>query len=463
MKGLSFFSRSTAGIVLLGLDIGALLLIFGVVHSLHVGYPLNFTSIQLYAVVAFTCLILYMLDVYRIDYNFPSISFPIQGIFAVGLAGLILAAIIYILPEETRASSRSTIYWRGVLIVSMAVFAGWVALSRFAVSAIYNYLASIKQWMIIGHRDTTERVINDLNALSQSPQLVALHIGSVGSDGDDEPGNTTLDNIPASITDSQRWAGIIVGDHDELSAQVINALLEARFAGMRIYDVSDFYETFMLKVPVEFIHDQWLIRSQGFDLVYHNAQLKLKQLVDLVIAVLLLVPAVPLSILIGLAIAVDSPGGIFYSQERVGLNGRVFRIYKFRTMIADAEKNGAQWAGHRDARVTRVGRLLRPARLDEIPQLWNVLRGHMSFIGPRPERPAFTHDLEERIPYYGLRVLVKPGITGWAQVQYPYGSSIEDARRKLEYDLYYIKNYSILLDIAILFKTLRVILFRSGR
>jgi len=154
---------------------------------------------------------------------------------------------------------------------------------------------------------------------------------------------------------------------------------------------------------------------------------------------------------------------VIFKQERTGLDGRVFRIYKFRSMRADAEQSGPQWATDGDPRVTRVGRFIRAARLDELPQLVNVLRGQMSFIGPRPERPVFNDMLERQIPYYDLRHLVRPGITGWAQVMYPYGASIEDAREKLQYDLYYIKNYSLMLDIAILLKTLRVVVLGKGR
>jgi lipopolysaccharide/colanic/teichoic acid biosynthesis glycosyltransferase len=168
-------------------------------------------------------------------------------------------------------------------------------------------------------------------------------------------------------------------------------------------------------------------------------------------------------LLVALAIKLDSPGPIFYSQQRTGLNGKTFKVHKFRSMYQDAEKRGVQWAQERDPRITRVGYWLRLMRIDELPQVWNVVKGEMSLIGPRPERPQFDAQLKEAIPYYDIRYLVKPGITGWAQVLYPYGASIEDAYEKLSYDLYYIKNYSIWLDIAIFFKTIRVVLLGKGR
>jgi exopolysaccharide biosynthesis polyprenyl glycosylphosphotransferase len=191
--------------------------------------------------------------------------------------------------------------------------------------------------------------------------------------------------------------------------------------------------------------------------------MKLKRFTDVTISGVLLVFVFPLMLLAALAIKLDTPGPIFYSQTRSGLYGKPFKVYKFRSMYQDAEKRGAQWASQRDPRITRVGYWLRVMRIDELPQIWNVLCGEMSLIGPRPERPEFDVKLKEAIPYYEVRYLVKPGITGWAQVMYPYGASIEDAYEKLSYDLYYIKNYSLWLDLAIAFKTIRIVLLGKGR
>jgi lipopolysaccharide/colanic/teichoic acid biosynthesis glycosyltransferase len=177
----------------------------------------------------------------------------------------------------------------------------------------------------------------------------------------------------------------------------------------------------------------------------------------------LLITLSPLMLITAFAVKLDSKGPILYRQTRTGLNSAPFTLQKFRTMDEGAEKSGAQWSTKGDPRITRLGRLLRAARIDELPQLWNVFSGEMSFIGPRPERPNFTAELEAAIPYYDLRHLVKPGITGWAQVLYPYGASLDDAREKLQYDLYYIKNYSVMLDLVVLVRTLRVVLVGRGR
>ncbi|HEY8351792.1 MAG TPA: exopolysaccharide biosynthesis polyprenyl glycosylphosphotransferase, partial [Sphingomonadales bacterium] len=196
-------------------------------------------------------------------------------------------------------------------------------------------------------------------------------------------------------------------------------------------------------------------RSGRFDLF-------LKRLFDVTTSLLLLLLTLPILIVTAIAIKVTSPGPVFYRQERVGQGGRTFMVLKFRSMRTDAERNGPQWAQANDDRVTPVGRLIRTARIDEIPQIFNVLKGDMSFVGPRPERPVFVEQLAKEIPFYLERHRVKPGITGWAQINYPYGASVEDARHKLQYDLYYIKNYSIFLDFLVLIQTLRVVLWPEG-
>jgi exopolysaccharide biosynthesis polyprenyl glycosylphosphotransferase len=205
------------------------------------------------------------------------------------------------------------------------------------------------------------------------------------------------------------------------------------------------------------------MQGGGFDLLQNAIGLKLKRVIDIFLAIVLIVMLMPVFLLTAFFIVIDSRGPVFYSQARKGLNDKEFNVHKFRSMVVDAEKEGVKWAEDNDPRVTRIGKFIRTARIDELPQLWNVLKGEMSFIGPRPERPEFIHQLEKEIPYYDLRHLVMPGITGWAQVMYPYGASVEDAREKLQYDLFYIKNFSLLLDFVILMKTIRIVLRREGR
>jgi exopolysaccharide biosynthesis polyprenyl glycosylphosphotransferase len=205
------------------------------------------------------------------------------------------------------------------------------------------------------------------------------------------------------------------------------------------------------------------VAGTGSTTSFSPAYAPVKRAIDLVAALLVALAVLPLFPLVAFAIRIDSPGSVFYRQDRVGLDGRTFRIYKFRTMRSDAERHGAVWASEGDPRVTRVGGFMRRSRIDELPQLLNVVRGEMTFVGPRPERPEFTSLLEQELPGYGQRQRVKPGLTGWAQIRYQYASSIQDTETKLEYDLYYVRHRSLLFDLRILFQTIPVVLHLQGR
>lgn len=262
----------------------------------------------------------------------------------------------------------------------------------------------------------------------------------------------------------KNWNMIVVALKDqEISVELSSLLIEKRFSGVRVWDLIEFYERQWKKVPVYYLGPHWFILSKGFNLVGNLVLLRLKRVFDLSLALLLGVLSLPVMMLTALVIALDSDGPALFSQVRTGLDGRTFRLFKFRSMRIDAEKNGAQWASANDDRITRVGKFIRKTRLDELPQIWNVIKGEMSFIGPRPERPEFIHDLEKQLPFYQMRHLIRPGLTGWAQILYPYGASLEDAKEKLQFELFYIKNYSLMMDISILLKTVRVVLFRQGR
>jgi lipopolysaccharide/colanic/teichoic acid biosynthesis glycosyltransferase len=237
-------------------------------------------------------------------------------------------------------------------------------------------------------------------------------------------------------------------------------LLHAKLSGVRVEDAATTYERITGKIMTDGIKPSWLIFSDGF--CPSRGTRIVKRIFDLVLSLVGLALAAPLMLLTAVAVRLDSPGPVLYRQDRVGENGRLFTLSKFRSMRADAESGTPIWAKDRDDRVTRVGRFIRLARLDELPQLWNVLRGDMSFVGPRPERPFFVEPLAAAIPFYMERHAVKPGVTGWAQVKYRYGSSIEDATEKLRYDLYYIKHLSIVFDLTIMIDTVKVILSGKG-
>jgi len=254
----------------------------------------------------------------------------------------------------------------------------------------------------------------------------------------------------------------VVAVDDRRKGLPMEDLLECKMEGIKIVDGASFYERESRKVALEMITPGWLVFSDGFNVssVFGAG----KRSLDLLAAGILLIFSFPLMLLTAIAIKIEDGlrAPVFYSQERVGLNGKPFMVHKFRSMKIDAEKNGAVWAKKNDSRVTRVGDFIRKVRIDELPQLFNVLNGSMAFVGPRPERPVFVEQLTRKIPFYNERHRVKPGLTGWAQLCFAYADNEEDTREKLRYDLYYIKNQSLLLDLLVIIQTVEVVLFKKG-
>jgi sugar transferase (PEP-CTERM system associated) len=263
------------------------------------------------------------------------------------------------------------------------------------------------------------------------------------------------------IVRSRHVDRIVVGLSDRRGRLPVEQLLRAKLSGVRVEDATTTYERLTGKILIDDLKPSWLIFSDGFRASRWTRFIK--RMLDLSFSILLGLVTAPLMLLTAIAVKLESTGPAIYRQKRVGESGRVFLIYKFRSMRADAEQAGQPvWARDKDERVTRVGRFIRVTRLDELPQLWNVMRGDMSFVGPRPERPFFVEQLAREIPFYMQRHAVKPGLTGWAQVKYRYGSTIEDAMEKLRYDLYYIKHLSVFFDLTIALDTVKVILFGKG-
>jgi sugar transferase (PEP-CTERM system associated) len=272
----------------------------------------------------------------------------------------------------------------------------------------------------------------------------------------------TLADLPA-LAERLGATLIVVAQEDRRNRLPVDSLLRCRMGGVRVVEATTLFEGLSGRIPLGDLRPSWLIFSAGFK--RPRVLNSVKRAGEAVLSAMLLVLTAPLVLLIALAVRLSSPGPVLYRQTRVGKGGRHFDLLKFRTMRVDAEAaSGPVWAsGEGDTRITEVGRLLRRTRLDELPQLWNVVTGAMSFVGPRPERPHFVEKLRKVIPYYDERHGVRPGITGWAQVRFPYGSTLEDAEEKLEFDLYYVKHMSFLLDVAILLETAKVVLLARGR
>jgi sugar transferase (PEP-CTERM system associated) len=269
-----------------------------------------------------------------------------------------------------------------------------------------------------------------------------------------------LSNISLNDAIKHHHIDELVVASDDRRGLPIDAILACKLAGMRVTEYLAFYEREAGRVDLDALQPSWLVFSDGFSLKWWDVAIK--RTFDVVVSLLFLAFTLPITLITAVLVRLDSPGPIFYRQERVGQNGQTFTLMKFRSMRTDAESSGPQWAAQNDNRITRIGEFIRQTRIDEIPQIINVLRGDMSFIGPRPERPFFVDSLSRHVPYYRERHRMKPGITGWAQINYPYGASIADAKEKMSYDLYYLKNFTIFLDVLILLQTARVVLWPAG-
>jgi exopolysaccharide biosynthesis polyprenyl glycosylphosphotransferase len=437
-------------------------------HSL---LPLPPIMMGLAIVINLVCL--YLLVLYRIDEYSPFWRTPLMALTSAALAGVILILFSYLEGARTHPE----LLGRTILIGAQSAFGIWSGINRLALAKWMRSLNRRVRWLVVGTDEYIPGFYRDLrqNRVTGafcylSPEGTEIPLPTSNEDGHPLPvaaPHFSFHRI-GSWDDLEKmkpheWTGALVCSGPRIHESLIETIMRLRLAGMRIYDLTDFYELVWYKLPVFYLNPSWFALTQGFSLLHDPVGFRLKRIGDALCAILLLLLVSPVLAVVGILIKLESPGPIIFRQTRVGENGKHFTVLKLRSMRQDAEKDGAQWATLKDTRVTRLGTFIRATRLDETIQLWNVLMGDMSFIGPRPERPEFTGMLENEIPFYNLRHLVRPGVTGWAQVMYPYGASVEDARQKLQYDLYYIKNYSLILDLAITLKTVRVVLFGKGR
>lgn len=326
-------------------------------------------------------------------------------------------------------------------------------------------MAGLRRRAIVLGANSLARRVGDLMEANPRGDILVGYVSTDGTGAAIVPENLLLGGIDdlGGIIEREKPSQIVLAMAERRGSLPVSELLSYKLKGFTIVDAVSFVEDATGMLMLENINPSWFIFSKGSRI---TPLIRLtRRVVDIVFSTLGLIVSAPLMPLVALAVRLDSPGPVFFKQRRVGEGEREFLIYKFRTMRQDAEKlTGAVWSTEGDPRITKVGRFLRKTRLDEIPQLWNVFIGDMSFVGPRPERPEFVENLKKEVPYYGNRHCIKPGLTGWAQVRYPYGASVEDALAKLRYDLFYIKNYSVVLDLIIIVETVRVVLFgRGGR
>jgi sugar transferase (PEP-CTERM system associated) len=356
---------------------------------------------------------------------------------------------------------------RGVLAYAVVVAFVSVLVIRFLFYMAVDVANLGRNVLIIGSGQRAAEIIARLKQ-QQGTQSFTL-VGCLGSGTEQHVVDPELllpeTNDLRALVKKHGVTEIVVAPDERRSSEggavPIDELLNCKLTGISVIEPLEFLERELTRIEISMLRPGWALYSNGF--TYSQLRDVMKRVFDLSIAFVLLAIMWPFMLLTAIAVALESGTPVLYSQKRVGYNGKEFSIYKFRSMRKDAEKGGkAVWAQKNDSRITRVGAFIRNTRLDELPQLWNVIRGDMSFVGPRPERPEFVTELNEQIPFYDLRHKVKPGLMGWAQLKYPYGASVDDARNKLKYDLYYVKNHSIFMDVLIVIQTVEVVLLGKG-
>jgi sugar transferase (PEP-CTERM system associated) len=375
-------------------------------------------------------------------------------IVAVALGIILLSLVFFVLPPVS--------FWRSSLLYAMWFALAAMILVRIALRGTLGSERFKRRLLVLGAGARAQRI----EALGARQGANFRVVGFVGmNDGPPAIAAAVNRDAIANLPDHLLRLGaseVVLALEERRNALPLNDLLKIKTTGVTVHDFSSFLERETGRVDLDSLNPSWLIFSDGFSAGRRLSSWG-KRLFDVTVSVALLILTAPLVLATAIAVKLESKGPVFYRQRRVGLYGLPFDVIKLRSMRIDAEVGGkAVWAQKDDPRVTRVGRIIRKLRIDELPQAWGVLKGEMSFVGPRPERPQFVADLESRLPYYAERHVVKPGITGWAQINYPYGASIEDSREKLEYDLYYAKNYSPFLDLLILLQTVRVVIWPEG-
>ncbi len=405
--------------------------------------------LKIAGITVFTLLLSYYFDLYEPQRISGRWEIYFRLLLVLSVLSFVLAALLYLYPEIEIGPN--------VLLVGAAILAIVLGVWRSAYEWIIGLSVFRERVYVLGTGERARAVSETLRMRRDAGMEVVRGEGAGQFNGDLEHFVADLRAFAQSKTRIDR---VIVAMEDRRGAMPTRELLELRLRGVVIEDASLLMERVTGKLPLDGLNPSTLIFTNGFNVKF--VKQAARRLVSIAVSLTGLLICLPLIPFLILAVRLSSPGPIFFRQTRIGLRGRTFSIIKFRTMRQDAEMDGAVWATRNDPRVTPLGRFMRTTRLDEIPQLWNVLRGEMGFVGPRPERPEFVEWLNREIPYYELRHMVRPGITGWAQVRYKYGASLEETKRKLEYDLYYVKHLSLGLDLLIMFETIKTIVLGRG-
>jgi len=440
--------------------------------SFYLGYTLRFATGDLGEIlaggsiamraVAFASVMMAVMTAFGMftrDSQTGDISYYLRFLTSFLVGGIALSVLFYLLPGLHAG--------RGILALAFSFAFVGSALTRILFLRVIDISKLRRRLLVVGTGTRAARIgalVEQDEGVRRKFQLVGYFVpGEKPTHGHVSHGTILKDKGSLlAIATKYRIDDIVVAIRDRRNSGMnMHELLECKLEGIQVTDISSFFERETGHVQLDSLNPSWMVFSDGFQQT--SARNIIKRLFDISASIILLVLTLPIMLLTAILIVLESGFPLFYRQERVGECGQIFQVMKFRSMRQDAEQGGSpQWARPDDDRVTRVGRVIRKLRIDELPQIINVLRGDMSFVGPRPERPFFVKQLADQIPFFLNRHTVKPGITGWAQIRYPYGSSVEDAVQKLQYDLYYAKNHSLFLDFIILFQTAQVVLFGKG-
>ncbi len=448
-------------LLLIGVDSVACAIILVFASALRLGTSLSaelndasyWARIALVVVVCETSL--YFTDLYDFRVVRRRTDLLARMTQAVGAACVLLSIIYFLAPGASLG--------RGITVLASPLILVFLLGWRLSANATNLLARGNERILIVGTGDTGVSLVKHILRHPEYNMKVVGFLDESGMDIGKSLVNPKIIGATADVQEIVRVEKIdrvILSLKERRGSTPLRELLQLKFAGVGVEDVHNCFERLSGRIALEHLSPSWLILSDGFK---KSPWLRAsKRVIDILASSVLLVLSAPILPLVALAIYLESGAPIFFRQTRVGYKGREFELIKFRSMVQDAEKDGPQWATRQDSRVTKVGKFIRKARLDELPQLFNVLRGEMSLVGPRPERPIFCQMLEEKIPYFNLRHSARPGLTGWAQVRFRYGSTIDDSKDKLELDLFYLKNLSLVVDCAILFETIKVVLLRRG-
>jgi sugar transferase (PEP-CTERM system associated) len=414
---------------------------------------------KIFLVAVVTQISLYFNDLYDFKATENMIEMGTRLIQAVGITSVILAVIYFLYP--------GAMIGKWVFFISILLMVCFLVSWRLLYAYIIQKRLFAEKAILIGDGDLARDILKEIRHRRDVSYDIRWIVGAKEREGS----TLRAEELPvqmhygfediSGLAEREQASSIIVALDQKRGVMPYQELLKCKLRGISIIDGESFYERVTGKLLVEKISPSWFIFSDGF--VKSRTSRFIKRVVGLVISLVMLVVLFPIMVLTAIAIKLESKGTVFFSQKRVGENGVEFTLHKFRSMKQDAEKEtGPVWAADEDPRITRVGRIIRKLRIDELPQLWNVVRGDMSFVGPRPERAFFVEQLKRTVPYYNERFAVKPGVTGWAQVKYAYGATEEDALEKLRYDLYYIKNMSPVMDLMVILLTIKIVLLGRG-